>query len=224
MKNFDITIIKSARRSFSIEIDQGGKVILRAPNRSSQKDINQLLEEKSNWIEKKVIEMKNRKREKVKKHFIDGETFDLLGKKYTLRVLENYEYALSYTGEELIMNKNAVKHGELLIENWYRNQAKFYITNRAIEISKSLKIPINRVSINGAKTRWGSCSIRKNLNFTWRLVMAPKQVVDYVIVHEIAHIIEMNHSDRFWGIVRKILPNYLIYKTWLKENGHLLEI
>ena len=122
------------------------------------------------------------------------------------------------------MNKNAVKHGELLIENWYRNQAKFYITNRAIEISKNLKIPINKVSINGAKTRWGSCSIRKNLNFSWRLVLAPKQVVDYVIVHEIAHIIEMNHSDRFWGIVRKILPNYLIYKTWLKENGHLLDI
>lgn len=224
MKNMEIQIIKSSRRSFSIEIDLDGKILLRAPQKASQKEIQQLINEKSSWIEKKITEVRQKKKSKVTKKYLDGEMFDLLGKSYILKIVENYEFALSYSSNELIMNKEAVKHGKILIENWYRNQAKHYITRRAFELSKNLKIPINKVSINGAKTRWGSCSIRKNLNFSWRLVIAPKQVVDYVIVHEIAHIIEMNHSERFWGIVKSILPNYLIYRTWLKENGHLLDI
>jgi predicted metal-dependent hydrolase len=80
------------------------------------------------------------------------------------------------------------------------------------------------VRITDAKERWGSCNAAGSLNFAWRLVMAPPPVIDYVIVHELAHLVEMNHSQRFWGLVGRILPDYAVRRKWLRENEHLLTL
>ena len=84
--------------------------------------------------------------------------------------------------------------------------------------------PITRISIRAQKTRWGSCSSKGTLSFNWKLLLAPQEVIDYVVIHELCHLCEMNHSDRFWALVESIQPDYKLHRKWLKDNGHTLEL
>lgn len=111
-----------------------------------------------------------------------------------------------------------------VLESWYRHMARLIFSQRARSISQGLNLSYNRIFIRGQKTRWGSCSRKKNLNFNWRLVMAPRQVQDYVIVHELMHLIEPNHSKKFWSLVNEACPQYREHRAWLRENGHRLRI
>ncbi len=110
------------------------------------------------------------------------------------------------------------------IEQWYMRRARYYITKRAQEIAQVIGVEYNSLIVRTLKTRWGSCSGRKNLNFNWRLIMTPPSVIDYVIIHELCHLIELNHSKRFWAIVASRCPTYLIDRKWLRKNGSRLSI
>jgi len=217
-------IIRSKRRTFSIEISPKGLLTVRAPLRASNGEIKSIIKEKFDWIKRKKKEISQKVAQKKKRHYITGEKFECLGKLYTLVIKENHKYAFSTSGDELIMNSRYQKSAKSMLIYWYKNQAYKYISKRAKFFADILHLKFNKINITGANTRWGSCSNNKNLNFTWRLVLAPKQVVDYVIVHELVHLIEMNHSERFWNRVARVMPNYMIYETWLKDNGHLLDL
>jgi len=103
-----------------------------------------------------------------------------------------------------------------------KKEAKEYIKTRVAKIAEENGFKYNNIRITSAKTRWGSCSSRKNLNFSFYLIWAPKQTIDYVIVHELAHLREMNHSKNFWNIVENIMPDYKEHKKWLREHGNKL--
>lgn len=108
------------------------------------------------------------------------------------------------------------------LEVQYRKEARRRITERAAYFAEKMGVDYGRIAIKAAKTRWGSCSARGNLNFHWKLILMPPAILDYVVVHELAHRIEMNHSPRFWAQVERILPDYLERRRWLKENGGLI--
>ena len=103
-----------------------------------------------------------------------------------------------------------------------RNQAKELIPQRVAHYASLMGVTYQRITIRAQKTRWGSCSSKGNLNFNCLLALVPADVLDYVVVHELCHLIELNHSERFWGEVRRILPNYAQSKLWLKEYGSAL--
>ena len=108
------------------------------------------------------------------------------------------------------------------LEAQYRKEARRRITERAAYFAEKMGVDYGRIAIKAAKTRWGSCSARGNLNFHWKLILMPPAILDYVVVHELAHRIEMNHSPRFWAQVERILPDYRERRRWLKENGGLI--
>ena len=108
------------------------------------------------------------------------------------------------------------------LEKWYRAEAKKHFTQRVAELASYYGFTYNKISIRSAKTRWGSCSAKKNLSFNWRLMKAPEYVVDYLILHELAHTVVLNHSRRFWQLVAKVCPRYEDAKAWLKKNGPML--
>ena len=108
------------------------------------------------------------------------------------------------------------------LEVQYRKEARRRITERAAYFAEKMGVDYGRIAIRAAKTRWGSCSARGNLNFHWKLILMPPAILDYVVVHELAHRIEMNHSPRFWAQVERILPDYRERRRWLKENGGLI--
>lgn len=111
------------------------------------------------------------------------------------------------------------------MEAWYRAQARWHLTGRIDHFARQHGFVYNSLRINGARTRWGSCNAQRgSLNFTWRLVMAPPEIVDYVVVHELCHLKHPNHSPDFWAEVEGILPDYKQRRKWLKENGLKLQV
>ena len=108
------------------------------------------------------------------------------------------------------------------LEPQYRKEARRRITERAAYFAEKMGVDYGRIAIKAAKTRWGSCSAQGNLNFHWKLILMPPAILDYVVVHELAHRIEMNHSPRFWAQVERILPDYRERRRWIKENGGLI--
>lgn len=170
-------IIRSRRKTVSIEITSSGGVIVRVPYKMSLSEINRLIESKTDWIEKHIKRIK----------------------------------------EQADTNKPQTLTAEQIRE--LTDKALEIVPKRAEYFAKKLGVSYGRITIRNQKTRWGSCSGKGNLNFNCLLMLAPPEVLDYVVVHELCHRREMNHSDRFWKEVEKILPDYKVWKKWLKENG-----
>lgn len=120
-------------------------------------------------------------------------------------------------------DKKAAKVKENL-EKWYREEAREYLYNRTAYYGKILGEYPENIRIKEQKTCWGSCSSKRNLNFNWKLLMAPLEILDYVVVHELCHLKYMNHSRDFWNCVGEILPDYAVRRQWLKENGRFLKL
>ncbi len=148
-----------------------------------------------------------------------------LGKEYELAVRTNQKDIVEIS-DKLYLGSPDLKYADTYILSWYREQARKVIRERVSLYSKRSGSQFNSVSIGNtaATTRWGSCSSQKNLNFNWKLIMAPIQVIDYVVAHELAHLKELNHSRNFWETVRRMHPLYREYRTWLKRNGNLLTL
>jgi len=107
---------------------------------------------------------------------------------------------------------------ECLVEKFYREQARIYLTERSEYFAAQLNTSFNDLRIKNTKSRWGSCSSKKNLNYNWRIMMAPKEIIDYLVVHEVCHLKEMNHSARFWNLVASLNPDFSVHKQWLREH------
>lgn len=121
-----------------------------------------------------------------------------------------------FTFNGKIQNTSSEK---IALTNWYRKQARIYMTERVAHFSEKHGLKYEQIRITSATTRWGSCSGRNNLNFPWRLLMAPKKVIDYVVVHELAHTVHKNHSPRFWKLVESIIPDWKSHRIHLREEG-----
>jgi len=216
-------IIRSNRRTVALQIQQDGCLVIRAPFYVSEKHLQSLVFKKSAWIhkKKKLIERKNNSL--TQKEFVEGEEFLYLGQKYRLRLSERKRPVLAFD-EGFFLSKYYPGCRRSIFVNWYRKSAYNNFKERADFYASAIKANYRRINITGAKTRWGSCSAKGNLNFSWRLVMAPDWVVDYVVAHEAAHLIEKNHSRSFWNKVETLYPDYQKSRQWLKDNGHLLII
>lgn len=110
------------------------------------------------------------------------------------------------------------------LERWFIRQAHMIFPVRVMYFQQKTGGVVNEIHIKDQKTRWGSCSSRRNLNFNWNLIMAPPSVLDYVVVHELCHLTHMNHSRDFWNLVEHVMPEYQQVKNWLRENGALLHL
>ncbi len=150
------------------------------------------------------------------------------GKQYTVEVSDKKflkeRVVVTESKITIFLSENNNKHPKTIFEKWIREYARKVIEDRTKSISLEAGFKYNRVSIREQSTRWGSCSSERNLNFNWKLILAPPQVLDYVVVHELSHTVEMNHSKSFWNVVEKVMPNYMEYRKWLRVNGNTLKI
>ncbi len=217
-------IIRTSRRTIALEITPEAGLIIRAPRRVSESDIDQLIRKKNNWIRTKQEEARRRKDRVVVKKFIEGEEFLFLGSAHRLTLADRLPVRLSFDQEKgFLLFKAFQGHAKNIFKDWYRGQAYQVFTSRTAYYASRCGFQYQTIRISDARTRWGSCSTKQRLCFSWRLVMAPLAIVDYVIVHELAHLKEMNHSKRFWKLVETILPDYRQAERWLKDNRHVLE-
>lgn len=215
-------IIRSRRRSVALVISHDATLIVRAPMRVSLNYIEKLVEEKTDWIEKKMQEFERRPKV-AKKTFVSGEEFLYLGKKYQLEIAEGAKIGITQDFK-LLFPRVFLWRAKARIGEWYKKEAEKYISERTRMIAKELDLRYVSIKISNAKTNWGSCGPKNSLNFSWRLIMAPTAVIDYVIVHELMHIPEKNHSRAFWRRVEAVIPDYRERQRWLRKNGRLLTI
>jgi predicted metal-dependent hydrolase len=158
------------------------------------------------------------------KRYVAGETFLFLGNAYPLTIVASQRPALNLgTGRFRLANSNLPKARQVFIR-WYKAQALALISERVAFHAKINKFSYQKIRISSARTRWGSCSSNGTLSFTWRLVMAPMEVIDYVVVHELAHTQVSNHSPKFWRRLAGIMPDYKRHVAWLKKNGRYLTL
>lgn len=210
-------IIKSLRKTISMKIDEAWELIVKAPRFVSKKRIEEFVEKNKKWIEDK----KKNVLTTIKK-YTDWEKFLFFWDEYKLKYSWKYE-EIYFDGIHFYLSKKYKVVAKERFENFYRLEAKKYIPNRVKEIAQKNKLKFNRVTITSAKTRWGSCTSTSNLNFSYRLIMAPLKTIDYVIVHELAHLKEMNHSKKFRNLVEKMMLDlypwdYKIHQKWLDDN------
>jgi hypothetical protein len=218
---FEYQVKKSKRKTMSLEIKQDGAVLVRVPNLTPDFLIKKFVQQNGKWIEKKRAKAIKRHRVVLNKHFVPGEKFLFLGEEYDLKLIAGK--GLDLDGDFKLGLASQDKAREVF-EKWYKQEFRSLIEERVEYFADMFGYKYDKLRISSAKTRWGSCSSNKTLSFVWRLVMAPMEVIDYVAVHELAHLKHMDHSSRFWNEVERMMPDYKQHKAWLKENGWRLVI
>ncbi len=217
-------VIKSNRKTFCIEINDYGKIILRIPKNSCDLEIEKFLNKHKNWIYKKLKVIERRGIELYPKKFIEGERFLFLGKFYKLKIVENQKEKVSLKNNEInVSDKHTTDVRKVIIE-FYKKKAFEIISERVDFYSKKYDYKYNKIKITSANKRFGSCTNKGNLNFTFRLIMTPIEIIDYVVVHELVHLVDKTHKKSFYEKVEKILPDYQKRIKWLNENSYLLKI
>jgi predicted metal-dependent hydrolase len=227
------TIRKSFRAKYlRVDFHEHGIQVV-APVGMNDQHIKLFIENKKDLIFKKFEKhMLYLARSKGKLKFGNGDMLYYLGKEFPLKVNENEKSLVGVRFTEDCIQVNIDKNippekrrEEIYnqLEKWYITKAKQQIYERLEFYSDIMGVEFNKVRVKNQKTRWGSCSQKRNLNFNWKLVMAPIEIIDYVIVHELSHLRHMNHSKDFWEVVGGYIPDYLIKRKWLRDNGLLLD-
>lgn len=222
--HFDVSYSRR-RKTISITVEASGKVRVVAPEGISEDILIKQVKSQATWITNKLSQSQNS--QSLTKELVNGECFLYLGRNYPLKlIIDNTiikpEVAICQDHFRVVTHSRDPQVINNAIEAWYRLQALKYIQERLPYFQTIVGVRPAKVTIKTQQTRWGSCSSLGNLNFNWRAIMAPAPVLDYLIVHELCHLIHLNHSKDFWDLVSAILPDYKERKDWLKKNGHQL--
>ncbi|KZX17359.1 M48 family metallopeptidase [Methanobrevibacter filiformis] len=214
-------LVQTNRKTVSIKIKKDTTVEVRAPNNISKAQIDEIVKSRENWIKEHL--------EKVKKEHDQRKKFNLNFGDYVLirgnkkQICSTNKNIASYEDNKFLIpefcNNDQIKE---IIINLYKMIAKEHILSRVIHFKEEMNVEPTGFRITSAKTRWGSCSGKNSINFTWKLVMADDEIIDYVVVHELSHIKEHNHSKNFWKEVEKIIPDYNVKKEKLKDLQYKL--
>jgi predicted metal-dependent hydrolase len=219
------TIKKSAkRRKLTITVERDRRVIVHAPEGATDKKIHQVVESRRQWIFEKIghPQKYHELPHAPGKELVSGESALYLGRQYRIEMVKTELSQIQFAQRFFIPVMQGEQRAEAL-RAWYIGKAKDKIPPRVQCHARELGVDVAEVKIVDNKYRWGSCTLKANVTFNWRLIKAPMFVIDYVIVHELAHLIEANHTPRFWNIVRAQAPLMNKAKAWLKEQGGLLD-
>jgi len=216
-------IIRSKRRTVGLQITPDAHLVVRVPHKMSMEMIHEMARKKLPWILRKQRFARENYLPSAPKIFAGGEKFLYLGESYELFVIPGSYGALDFDGERFFLREGCLPLAKWLFQDWYRAQATELLNARVLHYSGMTGACYAQIKISDARGRWGSCSSKGVLNFNWRLVMAPREVVDYVVVHEVVHLEELNHSKRFWQKVKALSPDYLQAKKWLEFHQRLLQ-
>ncbi len=217
------TLKRSSRaRCVRFEVREGTGLAVVVPRSYRLRGLNDLLKEKQRWILHHLAGHFRATQLLAAGEVRSGDTVPYLGRDLGFVKCPADGCA---PGVGLVQNQLVIRGAldrqrmDLLLEQWYRSQALQFTRRRVDELVHRLGVQYGRITIRGQRTRWGSCSHRGALSFNWRLMMAPEPVIDYVIIHEVAHLREMNHTARFWKLVAEECPGWREHRQWLNEHG-----
>ena len=212
----NVKIIRSTKRlrTISLQIKDGIPIIY-CPTYIKDSYLRLIIKKKQLWIKKKINAEKEREKIQVK----NKSFFPFLGRNLTLLTMASKENKVLLKNNSILIHCTESERAKKNLVEWLKLEAKKYLVARVQFISSKIKISFKSLNLRGYKAMWGACNSRSEICLNWKLVMLPKKVIDYVIVHELCHIIEPNHSKSFWSLVKKHDNGYVENKNWLKKNG-----
>jgi len=222
-KDVTYALIRSGRKTMSIYVEPDGSVIVRAPKNVSDEQINAIVDFKRYWIHESISEFNELNKTKVVRQIVGGEGFLFMGKSYRLRIDGNNKKGLVLDQGYFVLNENEIDKARQCFIDFYREFGKEHISRRVRHFEKKFGVKTDEVRVMDLKTRWASRG-KKSLNFHWKIMLAPTSVIDYVIIHELAHYVREDHTPAFWEMVESVMPNYREKKEWLRLNGANLDI
>lgn len=210
------------RRTLSIVISADNMIVVRANQSLPERAIAEFVESKRAWISKTLKFNDAQIKSYIPKRFVCGEKFLYLGKEITL-LLKGKNKETVLTGDIILIRfpdfiKDPTRYIQTKLEQWYKAKSLEIIYERINLYSCLLNVQVENVKIRSLKRTWANCSRKGVLTFSWRLIMAPLNIIDYVVVHELAHRLHHNHSSRFWNEVERIIPEYRDCKRWLRQQ------
>jgi predicted metal-dependent hydrolase len=213
-------IVRSKRKTIALIVKPDGSLIVRAPLRTPDGIIQEFIQRNTGWVTRKQAEALAAL-SPAPRQYVAGELFLYLGNPYPLFIAQGQQSPLLFD-ESFKLADAAQSKASLMFERWYRTQAKMIINERVDVYARQYNFQYKRIGITSARTRWGSCSANGSLNFSWRLMMAPIEAIDYVIIHELVHTVVHNHSRQFWDKVARIMPDYQERRKWLRTHAQEL--
>jgi predicted metal-dependent hydrolase len=194
-----------------------------APTGTSNDTIQAILHQKRHWIREKLIHPQKYPDAPTMPDMRPGSSIYFLGCTYLLQTAPEPAAPLQFDGHIFTLGASLMPKASTLVQTWLRQQAHNVITPRVERFAKSLGVTYQRIQLLDLKYRWGSCTANSALLFNWRLIQAPSTVIEYIIVHELAHLLISDPSPAFWNVVAVQLPIYERSKSWLREHGNMLE-
>jgi predicted metal-dependent hydrolase len=225
MMELNYQIVRSPKRKkLTITVERDRAIVVHAPQGTPEETVRRVVDDKRQWL---LAKLRHPQKYQERPHppgkeVVNGESVPYLGKNYRIEIAETASKEVEFSGLFLVPASHQGKRREVL-RGWYIARAKEKILDRVAQHARELGVTFSTAKIVDNRYRWGSCTVQNNVNFNWRLIKAPIFVIDYVIVHELAHLLETNHTSRFWNIVRANAPTMEKAKTWLKEHGQVLE-
>lgn len=218
-------IVRSARRrKLTITVERDRAIIIHAPVETSDEEVHRAVDSKRQWLFEKLSHPQKyqAKPDPPGKEVVNGESAPYLGRDYQIEVAETASGEIELASRFVVPVAHQTQRRRVL-RDWYVARANEKILPRVQQHAATLGVEVSAARIVDDRYRWGSCTTRDAVHFNWRLIKAPMFVIDYVIIHELVHLIEANHTARFWNIVRAHSPAMEKAKAWLKEHGQVLD-
>jgi hypothetical protein len=218
-KDITYSLTTSKRKTLSIYIERDGQVSVLAPQDFTSQQIEEVLEQKRGWIYKGLAEWEDLNATRIKREYVNGEGFLYLGRTYRLQIVEQQDKPLMLKNGYFCLRSQSLAKADEAFKEFYRQKGAKKLRQRVEYYQGKIGVQANDVRVLELKNRWASCSEKGNLNFHWKCMMAPLTVLDYIVVHELVHLLHRNHTSAFWNEVDKLIPDYQERKQWLKVNG-----
>jgi predicted metal-dependent hydrolase len=224
IENHQVEIWRRAyQRSLNLTVRPDGRVRVTCGRRVSQREIARFVRDSQVFIQKRMLEVEQMKSRFPKKEFVSGETFLFFGERIPLQIVWTWTTKIRMQAEggvlEMLAPVSSTRDGRhKALVSFFRKQSRLHLSERLTECAIRMSLVPMALSIRGQRTRWGSCTARGEISLNWKLLSAPEKVIDYVVIHELAHIVHMNHSSRFWDLVAEYDREWKTHRRWLKDN------
>jgi len=219
-----VEVVRSIRRTAALHII-GSDLQIRVPEHVGDERVAEFLKRKRPWIRSKVAEISLLPPHRTKE-LVSGESFPYLGRNYRLKIQEGHQVGVCLSGGYLRATIRPNDYGEhqtlriqQYLQNWYRSRALERLQDKTHRYAQQIGVSPAGVSVRNFRSRWGSCDKQGQVVFNWNIIKASHSVVDYVVIHELCHLIHPNHSKDFWQLVGRHDTSYAEHRQWLKEKG-----
>ncbi len=215
---FDV-VLTARRRTMELSVERDGALVIRAPEGATSARLEAFVREKRTWLYRKLAEKEALRRAVPVREYVSGESFPYLGRSYRLLLVNRQDRPLRLAAGRFHLLRAEAGAGRAHFVRWYTEHGRAWLRERVEACAPRVGVTPSIVEVRDLGYRWGSCGSSGRLNFNWATILLPPRIVEYVVVHELVHLCERNHTPAFWRRVERTMPDYLQRRTWLAVRG-----